>query len=265
MVGDLAHYRIVSNRTNLYVFINLQTVKDYDDFKNIFFVKWFMNDSSFTFQKIWNFFYTTPILEAWWKSDNIYSEFIVKDNKFKKIYSKNNIDLFISERLITLDILPSHVFDFLGIYSSEDLRIYDKNATLAKKELLFCKSCYRHMFPSEIIEQFSYHEGICWYCVNILSPYDRRRIETPYLFRKRIVETWKSLSIIQREQLLFGILREFRKPKKISDVHYLKLLSRQLAEVDDVYKLSGVSKQELETLVYKLDVDYFIKWWENIK
>ncbi|MEN2998582.1 MAG: hypothetical protein ABDH28_06070 [Brevinematia bacterium] len=257
-------YRIISSKVNLWVFINLNTIRSYEDFHKLDFVNRAQKYTNTSFQKLWNFFATTPVLEAWWNGEKLISEFLVNIDKQRKVYPLEHLDLFINERLIPLEILPSIISDFLGLESSREIKTCDENAIKNIEVLCLCKVCDRKVFPSEIAEQLSNTEGVCYYCLNKLSPEIRREIETPYLFKKRINETWKALTEKQREQLLFNILRESRKPLGIEGIQKLKALAKKLSTIESIFSVD-FSPEELESVVRKLDKDYFIIWWEKIK
>lgn len=259
----LAKYKIISSESNLTVFLNLGRIKTYEDFEKLEIVKTIMNTSKLSFQKLWNFLTLTPILEAWWKGNEIIAEFLVNTDKARKIYSYDHLELFINERILPLGILPSLVFDFLGLDSSNEIKFYDSLAKLNFKNITLCKICSRRIFPSEIIESITTEEGICRYCMEKLSPEQRKLIETPQLFKKRIDETWKALQDIQKEQLIFNILRESRKPRKIDEIRFIKYISSEISKNSSVFEIDKLSEEELEKLVKKLDNDYFIIWWEK--
>lgn len=257
-------YKIKSSETNLEILLNLDVIRNYEDFVSLPFVNWFATNTNVTFQRLWNFFYFTPILEAWKRDGSIISEFLIKNNKFRKVYNEEHIELFVNERLVPLDILPSEVFDFLGITSSQELKVWDHNSKLASKNLIHCKSCHNKFLASEIVEFMDSNNGICWYCIERLTPHERRTLETPTLFRSRIEETWKLLDKNQRERIVFDILRNTRIPYKISDIYELKIISKEVALENSIYNTDKLTKRELEELVKTLDRDYFIDWWEKI-
>lgn len=257
-------YKIRSSKTNLEVLLNLDRIRNYNDFTSLPFVNWFVSNTNITFQKLWNFFTFTPILEAWKKDGKIISEFLIKNNKFRKTYGEEHIELFVNERLVTLDILPSEVFDFLEIDSPQQLRVWDHNTRVVSKNIIHCQSCHNRFLTSEIVEPLGSSSGICWYCAERLTPYERRILETPKLFRNRIDETWKLLDEKQREKIVFNILRNTRTPYKISDIHELKVISREVASENSIYNTNKLTKRELEELIKTLDRDYFIDWWSKI-
>ncbi len=266
MEGDILNtYKIYFSRTNLYIFVNLENIKSPEEFYTNNFVKSILMRENLPLQKIWNFLALNPVLEAWYKKNIIISDFLVGLKKYRKTYTEEHYELFVNERIIPLGILPSTIFEFLGLETSQDIKIWDINAKQNIENLNNCKICGRNTFPSEIVEPISNKEGICYYCIEDLKPEDRKKIETPKLFRKRIEETWIAIPQKQREQIIFNILRETRKPMKIDDVYTIKIISKKLSNQDNILKTKDLTPLELEKLVKKLDDDYFITWWEKVK
>ncbi|MFN4244572.1 MAG: hypothetical protein ACK4F9_00285 [Brevinematia bacterium] len=261
----IKNYKIISNTSNLWVYLNLENIKSYEEFESIYLVKQIKRKTDMPFQKLWNFIQQTPMLEAWWKENKIISEFLIDISKVRKIYSIDHIDLFVNERLIPLGILPSIVFDFLGLTSSKEIEEYDSNSIENMKNLNLCKICNKKTYPSEIVEYINSEEGICVYCIESISPEQIREIETPSLFMKRIEETWKAITYNQKQQLVLSILIESRKPIKTSEIQYLKKLSEKISKTHKILEIKEFSENELTKLVKKLDNDYFITWWEKIR
>lgn len=261
----LRKYRLYSSSSNLRVFLNLENIKSPEEFLSINHVETILSSHNTSFQKLWNFFSLTPLLEAWWKGDKIVSEFLIDTNKHRKIYSSQHLELFIKERLLPLEILPSHVFDFLGFSSSKEIAFYDKMALENIRNVSLCKICGKSLFFSEIVEYIDTNSGICCFCMNRISPEERRKIETPHLFRKRIEETWRTLTEKQREQLIFNILRETRKPSKLEEILNLRLFAKKLSSKEKIFEINEISHHELEEIVKRLDNDYFITWWEKMR
>ncbi len=261
MVGGMDLYRFISDKWNLKIFLNLD-ILSFDEFLELPIVKSLTNRAKyFSVQKIWDFFYHNPLCDAWWSNGLVYVDFLVRDNKVRKVYE--NLELFVAERICPYGVSPADVFDFLGVASLDEIKYYETSFRYLEFEV--CKICGQNFFVSEIIDLGQNGPHVCVYCYNNMTLQDRISLEDDTLRNRRIEETWRVLSVDKRKKLLFSVFRRVLGKDFPYRLLNVKDFVSKVSSIEDFNKVKAMLNHgELVLLENELD-RLFIIWWKEVE
>ncbi len=267
MYQNTLSYNIFVDESNIEVFVDLSVFDSYKDFlANDFISHLFSKMENATVQKLWDFLYHNSIVEAWWKDEYIYSDFLVNFSKHRKIYPRSRMILFVRERLLPFNIYPSNVFDFLRISSSRKLIKFDQIIIKSSRKLFECELCKRNVYITELVEHIQVSKGICVYCYGNMTPEDRKKVENFTLKMNRLSETWKILTLEEKTKFISKHLKKTLDIKSFDDVKYFNKLVDEIAHTEDFANLSEILSSEIiRNMMHDLDKNLFDIWWERVE